>query len=74
MRKTILFTMLLLALTLVMPAQEKVTLRFTGQNAETDKYVRFDQVTVTNVTRNWTETLEAIAWPCAWQIQAWPSF
>ncbi len=55
MRKIVLL-LVLLAIGTIAFSQE-ITVRFTGQLNETD-YCRLDRVVVTNLTRNWSETLE----------------
>lgn len=53
---SILFIFVLIAKMMLLPAQEVVTVRFTG-TTEFGWYCPFDEVIVTNETRGWTDTL-----------------
>ena len=55
MKKTLLLLTLLAAMT-ALSAQDLVTVKFTGID-QNGKYLPLTEVTVTNVTRGWTETL-----------------
>lgn len=50
-------TLLLLAASVVMKAQENVTLQFTATD-QNGKHCQFTEVNVTNLTRGWTEVLQ----------------
>ena len=54
MKKTLLFTMLLIALSI--QAQETVTVKFTAAT-ETGGYIPFNSVMVTDLTQGWMTTL-----------------
>lgn len=56
MKKTLLFTVLMLVMTLSIHAQETVTVRFTAAT-ETGGYSPFTSVVATDITRGWTTTL-----------------
>lgn len=56
MRKTLLFTILMLAIALSLRAQETVTVKFTAAT-ETGEYSPFTSVVVTDITQGWTTTL-----------------
>ena len=56
MKKTLLYTTLMLALALTLQAQESVTVKFTAAT-EIGEYSPFTSVLVTDITQGWTTTL-----------------